>query len=147
MKEPDIEPDSLSQQIYIGLAQIRDEACPGARLKDSQTSHNGKTGICRNTTGFPLIQQNDIGWETLGQQNSAALTGTKVAACMLERRVRQGPLRCDFDPVCLPYLFGARKTTTRHCYFMLNLDRDQNPFVNGGEKIQSANPGEGNQGR
>jgi hypothetical protein len=127
------------------LAQIRDEARPGTRLKYSQTTHNGKTGISRNTTGFPLIQQNDIGLETLGQENGAALARTEVAAYLRQRRVRQGLLWCDFNPVCVPYLFGARKTTTCHSHLMLNLDGNQNPFVEGGEKIQPANPGEGDQ--
>jgi hypothetical protein len=125
------------------LAQIRDKTFPGACLKYSQTSHHGKTGISRYTTGFPLVQQNDIGLETLSQQNCTALARSEVAACLRERWVSQRLLWCDFDPVCVPHLFGTWKATPCHNHLMFNLDGNQNPCAEGGEKIQPAYSGEG----
>lgn len=90
LKEPDVEPDSLSQQVCVCLAQVRDEAPPGTRLKYSQTAHHGKTCIARDTTGFPLVQQNEIGLEALGQEDSAALTRPETLACLGQREVRWG---------------------------------------------------------
>ena len=78
MKKPDVESDSLAQQVYIRLAKIRDEAPTGARLKQSQTAGDGEARLPRDAAHLPLVQQDEVGWQTLGQKDGAALARTEA---------------------------------------------------------------------
>jgi len=67
LKKPNVESDPLPQEIYVRLAKIRNEAPAGARLKHSQTTHNGEARRSRDAPRLRFIQKDEVGWETLGQ--------------------------------------------------------------------------------
>jgi hypothetical protein len=67
LKKPNVESDPLPQEVYVRLAKIRNEAPAGARLKDSQTTHNGESRRSRDAPRLRFIQKYEVGGETLGQ--------------------------------------------------------------------------------
>jgi hypothetical protein len=55
LKKPNVESDPLPQEIYVRLAKIRNEAPAGARLKHSQTTHNGEARRSRDAPRLRFI--------------------------------------------------------------------------------------------
>ena len=78
MKKPDVESDPLPQQVDVRLAKIRDEAPAGARLKHSQAAGDGEARLPRDAARLPFIQEDEVGWQTLGQTDGAALARTEA---------------------------------------------------------------------
>jgi len=78
LQELDIESNPVQQQVYVCLAQIGDEAAPGSRLEYPYTAHHGKSCLARDATSLRFIEKNEIGWHSLGQQDSTALPRSEV---------------------------------------------------------------------
>jgi hypothetical protein len=84
LKKPNVESDPLPQEVYVRLAKIGNEAAAGARLKHSQTAHHGKTRLPRDAKRLPFVQEDEVRWETLGQQYGAALASAEAMARLLQ---------------------------------------------------------------
>ena len=145
MKKPNVESNALPQQIDVCLSKIRDETPTRARLHHSQTPGNGKARLPRYATRLPLIQKDEVGFETLGQKDGSALASTEAPACLLQQRIRGRLSRSCLNPDGVPHLLGSGKTTPIYDDFVVDFGWDQYACEERGKNFESANPGERNE--
>src|SRR5664280_2635278 len=120
-----------SRSMY-SLTKIRDEAPASARLKHSQAAGDGEARRPRDAARLPFIQEDEVGWQTLGQEDGAALARTEALACLLQQRTRGRGRRFHLNPDGLPDFLGSGKTTPIHGHFMVDFGWDQYAFVERG---------------
>ncbi|MBZ5724960.1 MAG: hypothetical protein LAP87_08185 [Acidobacteriia bacterium] len=129
MKEPNVKSHPLPQQVCVRLANVWNEASPGRGLKHSQTASDRQARRSRDATRLSFIQKDQVGWETLGQKDGAALARAKAPACLLQQRIRVRPLRCNLDPDGVPHFLGAGEATPLHGHFLVDFGGEQNAPV------------------
>ena len=73
-----------------------------------------------------FVQEKEVGWEVLGQENRIPFAGAKHSRRMLQREIRRRTWNCHLDPGRPEYLLRARKAPAVHCHLMMHFRWDQN---------------------
>jgi len=143
LEQSEVEPNSLTEQLQVGLAQIRDHSFSGSRLQDSQTTENRQARLLRHAPSLPFIDQNEIGRKSFGEKDRSPFAGAQTFARPLQGgihlRGRLGPL----DPGRPSYFLGTWKTAARNRHFMMDFSSDQDSAIQVREEAQLVDAGEG----
>ncbi len=97
----------------------------------------------RHAPGLPFVDESEIGWKSLGQQDRSAFASAQTVARQLQGRVRFRVRIDPLDPVRPSHFLGAWKTTSRNRHFVMDLSRDDNSPIQVSEKAELVDAGKG----